>query len=93
MDWRALSCNFKSPTKRLAGGLYHVILKLLLLLRKRGIIESVFSKLKTGFAIEHSRHRSFDNFIIQILGCFCAYYFEPKKPSIFKNNNLKLTVA
>ena len=39
-----------------------------LLLRKRAIIETVNDELKNIAQVEHSRHRSFDNFIVNILG-------------------------
>ena len=32
--------------------------------------------------VEHSRHRSFDNFIVNMLGALAAYCFFPKKPCI-----------
>jgi len=32
--------------------------------------------------VEHSRHRSFDNFVVNMLGALAAYCFFPKKPSI-----------
>ena len=35
-----------------------------LLLRKRAIIETVNDELKNIAQVEHSRHRSFDNFIV-----------------------------
>jgi len=54
-----------------------------ILLRKRVMIESVFSKLKECFRMEHSRHRSTDNFLGHLLATLCAYKFDPRKPSIF----------
>src|SRR3712207_9230542 len=39
-----------------------------LLLRKRAIIETVNDELKNIAQVEHSRHRSFDNFIVNLLG-------------------------
>jgi len=36
------------------------------LLRKRAIIETVNDELKHIAQVEHSRHRSFDNFIINL---------------------------
>ena len=39
-----------------------------LLLRKRAIIETVNDELKNIAQVEHSRHRNFDNFIVNILG-------------------------
>ena len=53
-----------------------------LLLRKRAIIETVNDELKNIAQIEHSRHRSFDNFIVNLLGGLVAYCLFPKKPCI-----------
>jgi len=53
-----------------------------LLLRKRGIIESVNDQLKNISQIEHSRHRSIWNFAVNILGALTAYILKPKKPSL-----------
>ena len=53
-----------------------------LLLRKRAIIETVNDELKNIAQIEHSRHRCFDNFMVNMLGALAAYCFSPKKPTI-----------
>ena len=53
-----------------------------LLLRKRAIIETVNDELKNIAQIEHSRHRNFDNFMVNMLGALAAYCFFPKKPTI-----------
>lgn len=53
-----------------------------LLLRKRAVIESVNDFLKNICQIEHSRHRSVDNFIVNLLSALIAYSFLPKKPSL-----------
>ena len=53
-----------------------------LLLRKRAIIETVNDELKNIAQIEHSRHRCFDNFMVNLLGAIAAYCFFPKKPTI-----------
>ena len=53
-----------------------------LLLRKRAIIETVNDELKNIAQIEHSRHRCFDNFIVNILGAIAAYCMFPKKTCI-----------
>ena len=53
-----------------------------LLLRKRAIIETVNDELKNIAQVEHSRHRCFDNFIVNMLGAIAAYCIFPKKPSI-----------
>lgn len=53
-----------------------------IMLRKRALIESVNDELKNIGQIEHSRHRSFANFIANALSAIAAYCFFPKKPSI-----------
>ena len=53
-----------------------------LLLRKRGIIESVNNQLKNISQIEHTRHRSIWNFAVNILGALTAYILQPKHPSL-----------
>lgn len=69
------------------------------LLRKRAIIETVNDELKNICQIEHTRHRSINNFLMNILGALAAYSFFPKKPSINIDrvtenlNQLKLTAA
>ena len=52
------------------------------LLWKRAIIETVKDELNNIAQVEHSRHRSFDNFIVNLLGVISAYCFFPKKPCI-----------
>ena len=53
-----------------------------ILLRKRSVIETVNDELKNICQIEHSRHRSFTNFITNLLAGIAAYCFFPKKPAI-----------
>ena len=53
-----------------------------IMLRKRAVVESVNDELKKIAQIEHSRHRSFTNFITNALSAIAAYCFFPKKPSI-----------
>ena len=53
-----------------------------LLLRKRAIIETVNDELKNIAQVEHSRHRTFDNFIVNLLGAIAVYCCFPKKPGI-----------
>lgn len=54
-----------------------------LLLRKRAVIESVNDFLKNICQIEHSRHRSPINFIVNLISGLVAYCFIPKKPSLY----------
>lgn len=53
-----------------------------LLLRKSAIIETVNDELKNFAQVEHSRHRSVENFVVNTLAALAAYCFFPKKPSI-----------
>ena len=46
-----------------------------ILLRKRALLETVNDELKNIAQIEHSRHRSFNNFIANSLSAIAAYYF------------------
>lgn len=53
-----------------------------ILMRKRGMINSVMGKLKGVCQIEHSRHRSPHNFIVNLLGGLVSYCLSPDKPSV-----------
>ena len=53
-----------------------------ILLRKRSILETINDELKNICQIEHSRHRSFGNFLTNLISRLLAYSFLPKKPSI-----------
>lgn len=52
------------------------------MLRKRSVIETINDELKNICVIEHSRHRSTHNFLMNIVSALVAYSFFPKKPSI-----------
>lgn len=51
-------------------------------LKKRALIETVNDELKNICQIEHTRHRSFENFLTNLLSGLIAYSFFPKKPSL-----------
>jgi hypothetical protein len=53
-----------------------------ILLRKRSVIETINDELKNMCHAEHSRHRSFKNFISNTISALVAYSFFPKKPAI-----------
>ena len=55
-----------------------------LLLRKRAIAETIIDQLKTlGVSpIEHSRHRSLANFLVNLVCGLIAYSLQPNKPSL-----------
>ena len=56
-----------------------------ILLRKRAITGTVNDFLKNICRIEHTRHRSYANFIVNLLAGLVAYSFLPKKPSLCFN--------
>lgn len=65
-----------------------------IMLRKRAVIETVNDELKNICQVEHSRHRSFTNFISNIVSALIAYSFLPKKPSIaYQQNKSQQIVA
>ncbi len=53
-----------------------------ILLRKRSVIETINDQLKNIAQAEHSRHRSFGDFITNLMASLIAYSFQEKKPSI-----------
>ena len=53
-----------------------------ILLRKRSVIETINDELKNICEIEHSRHRSPVNFLINLFAGLAAYSFFEKKPAI-----------
>jgi len=53
-----------------------------LLLRKRAIVETIIDQLKNISQIEHSRHRSPINFLVNLLCGVIAYCHRPRKPSL-----------
>lgn len=70
--------------KNMKNTLMHIHDKLML--RKRAVIESVNDILKNVCQIEHTRHRSFDNFIINLISGLIAYSLYPTKPNINIDN-------
>ena len=53
-----------------------------LMLRKRAIIETIYDQLKNISQIEHTRHRSGFNFLVNIVSALIAYTYQQKKPSL-----------
>ncbi len=51
-------------------------------LRKRALIETVNDQLKNISQIEHTRHRSVANFMVNLVSGVMAYTWQPKKPSL-----------
>jgi hypothetical protein len=52
------------------------------LLRKRAIVETIIDQLKNISQIEHSRHRSPINFLVNLICGLIAFCCQPKKPSL-----------
>lgn len=52
------------------------------MLRGRGIIETINDQLKNIQQIEHTRHRSPTNFGVNLFAGLIAYQLQPKKPSL-----------
>lgn len=53
-----------------------------ILLRKRALIETINDQLKNICQIDHTRHRSPNNFVVNLLAGLIAYCLQPKKPSL-----------
>ena len=65
-----------------------------ILLRKRAVIETINDQLKNICQAEHSRHRSFGNFITNLVASLIAYSFKEKKPAIkFETTQKKQQLA
>ena len=64
-----------------------------LLLRKRAVIESVNDFLKNICQVEHTRHRSLVNFMVNLLAALAAYSFLPRKPSIRTKGGKELALV
>lgn len=61
------------------------------LLRKRSIVETIIDQLKNISQIEHSRHRSPMNFLVNLLCGLIAYCHQPKKPSLHLDERIAIT--
>ncbi|WP_068471665.1 IS982 family transposase [Saccharicrinis aurantiacus] len=66
--------------KNMKNALMHIHDKVLL--KKRALIETVNDELKNICQIEHTRHRSFENFLSNLIAGLIVYHFLPKKPSL-----------
>ncbi len=74
--------------RNMKNALMHIYDKILL--RKRAVVESVNDILKNQCQIEHTRHRSFDNFITNLISGLIAYSFYPSKPKINIDNTQRI---
>jgi hypothetical protein len=63
-----------------------------LILRKRSMIESINNQLKNVFQIEHTRHRSVINGLVNILAGLAAFVHHDKKPRLKLHTTEKLNL-
>ncbi|MGL5784156.1 MAG: transposase, partial [Alphaproteobacteria bacterium] len=59
-----------------------------LLLSGRGLIETAIGQLKEICQIQHTRHRSPNNFLANLFAKILAYVLKPKKSSLSWKNRL-----
>jgi hypothetical protein len=52
------------------------------ILRRRSLIETVIDELKNLCQIEHTRHRSVSNFLVNLMAGIIAYCCADSKPSL-----------
>ena len=77
VDGLHLVTKIKKNMKNSLMNLYDKII-----LRKRAVIETVNDELKNVCCIEHTRHRSIDNFAVNLFAALIAYNLMPKKPQM-----------
>jgi Transposase DDE domain len=71
---------FAKPKRNMKNKLMRLTDKLLS--RKRSILETIIDQFKNISQIEHSRHRSPVNFLVNVVCGLIAYCHQPKKPSL-----------
>lgn len=64
-----------------------------IMLKKRGVIESVGAILKEDLNLEHSRYRSPITLLLNTCSTIIAYAFREKKPSIHAKRRSFISVA
>lgn len=79
----------------LKGNMKNILIPLedKLLLRKRSIIETIYDQLKNICQIEHSRHRSPTNFLVNLIAGLVAYTHQEKKPAISGLNSAEFALC
>ena len=58
------------------------------LLKRRGVVETIFDQLKNLCQIEHTRHRSEYGFLLNLISGLAAYCLFPYKPQMFGRGGL-----
>jgi|WetSurMetagenome_2_1015567.scaffolds.fasta_scaffold171333_1 hypothetical protein len=64
-----------------------------ILLRKRSLIETVNDQLKNVTQVEHTRHRSVLNFMVNLLAGLICYTHQPKKPTLRIPENQRQAIS
>lgn len=62
-------------------------------LNKRHLIETVIGQLKATFQLQHTRHRSPNNFLTHVLATLCAYIFKPHKAHVTFDQHIKQNIS
>jgi len=86
----------KDLFQRLYGQGLQLIMRLKknkLMLCKRAMIESMNNLLKNKCQVEHTRHRSVVNFLVNLLVAVAAYGFLSRKPSIHRGTSWPVPVG
>lgn len=63
-----------------------------LMLRKRSLIETIHDQLKNIFQIEHSRHRSLTNYMINVITGLITYSYQDKKTALHLKTSALLLI-
>lgn len=59
-------------------------------LRKRSIVETIIDQFKNITQIEHTRHRSYTGFLVNLICGLIAYCLKPEKPSLLSEKDILL---
>ena len=93
MSWRVYVFlgHWVPPGSARKGEIVAVIC--VVLLRKRTIMETIYDQRKNISQIEHSRHRSPLNFVVNLFAGLIAYCLQLKKPSLHLHDHTLLAAA
>jgi Transposase DDE domain len=87
--WQKLYLEGKQVITKIRSNMKNKLVELAdkVMLKKRGVVESVGAVLKEDLNIEHSRYRSPITLFINVFSALIAYQFRPKKPSIVRDKH------
>jgi hypothetical protein len=86
--WQQLFNRGKQVVTKVRNNMKNRVMELTdrIMLKKRGIIESVGAVLKEDLNIQHSRYRNPFTLFINVFSALIAYAFRPNKPSLRGHN-------